>query len=266
MIYRHAKHPTVWILRGFPTRLAAALTLLALAGCAGSGAGAGGDVRLPESQRQDIDSSLAARGSLSIPGSTEFNYASFRSGQSGTGRGEAKRIGENGALCRAECEPDGGGWGEFQLGYSFDNKADRPLDATVKLRLKVSETNEIKQGAPGAPDDSTTATTNLRFFIKDTFGIEIKNQNLIASSLALGPKYHGKEQELVFDARFESGRGYYLIVAGRAEVASEEGKAVAVAVEVSDVSLELTWKPAASAQGPSPAAESIAEAPQQQRQ
>lgn len=238
----------------------AILLVGAAAGCGSGGAGAGGDVRLPEALRQDIDPAVAARGSLSIPASAEFNFASFRSGQSGQGRGDARRIGAGGAVCRAECEPDGGAWGEFQLGYSFDNKTDRPLEATVKLRLKVAETNELKQAAPGSAEKSTIASTNLRFFIKDTFGIELKNQNLLASSMALGPKYHGKEQELIFDARFEPGRGYYLIIAGRAEVNSEQGGSVAVSVEVTDVTMEITWKPAAAAQAVHPTSDTVTKA------
>lgn len=212
------------------------------AGCGGGEAG--GEVKLAEARRYDLDASMAESGSIRVPGSSELNYASFRSGQTGTGRGESRRVGAAGAVCKAECEPDGSGWGEFQIGYSFDNKTNRTLDATVKLRLKVSEANEIKRDAPNAAEDSTTANTTLRFFIKDTVGRELKSGNILNSSLALGPKSSGKEQELVFDARFEPERGYYLIVTGRAEVSSEEGEAVAASVEVTDMALDIAWKPA----------------------
>lgn len=236
--------------------IAVAAGSFSISGCGGGEAG--GEVKLPEAKRYDLDQSMAARGSVTVPGTSEMNYSSFRSGQTGAGRGESKRSGAAGAICLAECEPEGSGWGEFQIGYSFDNKSGRALDATVKLRLKVTETNEVKREAPVGAEDNTAATTSLRFFIKDTVGREIKSDNILASSLALGPRSSGKQQELIFDTRFEPERGYYLIVAGRSEVSSEQGRAVAASVEVTDMSLEIAWKPAPAE---SPAAQSAGQAP-----
>ncbi len=61
--------------------------------------------------------------------------------------------------------------------------------------------------------------------------------------------------DLSFDVRFESGKGYYLIIAGRCEAKAGSGREATVDVSVHDVSLDIDWKPAATAAtGSTPAA------------
>lgn len=236
----------------------AGLPILALLAVGCGGGGVGGDVSLSEALRQDIDDAAVSRSTLTVPGSAEMNYASFRSGQTGLARGESHKAGANGARCRAECEPDGAAWGEFQIGYSFDNRASKALDAIVKLRLKVTETRETAGRVDEGIEKSTSAKAALRFFIKDTYGIEHKSVDIITSSLALGPKFAGREQEFVFDARFEPERGYYLIIAGRSEVSSEKGAKASAAVEVADAALEIVWTPPAAASAAGGAGDALA--------
>jgi len=222
-----------------------ATVALAIAGCGGGGTTA--EVKLPEAERPDIDSAAASTGGLTVPGPADFNYTSFRSGQVGAGRGESKRSGPAGAMCRAECQKGGSAWGEFQFGYTFDNKTGNALDAIVKVRLKVSESNNT--GTPPGEDTAgaPTATSALAFFIKDSIGAELKNANLLATTIGSGPKSSGNQQELVFDARFEPDRGYYLIVSGRCDTSAGNAESLSASVEVSDVSIEISWKPAATA-------------------
>lgn len=205
------------------------------------------DVRKPAAERPDFDRSVVQRGALKIPASEGFNYTSFRSGQSGTGRGESKPEGKNGAVCRAEAGDESGAWGEFQLGYCFDNAGESPLDAVVKVNVKVSEKNQAK-GAPSGEDAlPVTAKCTLTFFIKDSNGTVIKTENLLASSLGKGPNASGIAHELVFDARFEPQRGYYLMLAGRSEAQSFAGQSASVALEVKDAVMEIEWRPAGTA-------------------
>lgn len=223
---------------------------LAIGGLAGCGGGTTTtEVKMPESDRPDIDEAAALRGTLSVPGGSDFNYSSFRSGQTGAGRGESKRSGSAGALCSAECQKNGSAWGEFQFGYTFDNKTGRALAAVVKLKLKVTEANTLKSDiAPDAPR-APTATNSLVFFIKDSIGVEQKSANLLASTVVNGPSSTGNQLELVFDAKFEADRGYYLIIAGRSDVQAEGAESLSASVEISDVSLDITWKPATAAEG-----------------
>lgn len=223
------------------------MTTLALmvTGCGGGGTTA--EVKLPEAERPDIDSAAASSGGLTVPGPADFNYTSFRSGQVGAGRGESKRSGPAGAMCRAECQKDGSAWGEFQFGYTFDNKTGKSLDAVVKVRLKVSESNDMNTPPADATTGAPTATSALSFFIKDSIGAELKNANLLATTIGSGPKSSGNQQELVFDARFEPDRGYYLIVSGRCDTSAGDAESLSASVEVSDVSIEISWKPAPSA-------------------
>lgn len=215
-----------------------------LAGCGGGGTTA--EVKLPESERPDIDAAAASSGALTIPGTAEFNYSAFSSHQTGVGRGESKRSGPAGAMCRAECQAGGSAWGEFQFGYTFDNKTGQPLDAVIKLRVKIAENNEAKSSVPVDAPGAPVATNLLTFFIRDSIGTDLKTTNLLASTVTKGPKTSVNQREEVFDVRFEPDRGYYLIVSGRSEVQAEEAESLAASVEASDIAIEITWKPAAA--------------------
>ncbi|HKQ47084.1 MAG TPA: hypothetical protein VJZ71_03315 [Phycisphaerae bacterium] len=228
--------------------LAVVLVPMLVPSCGGGETGM--DVRKPPAERPDFDRSVVQRGALKIPAAEGFNYTSFRSGQSGTGRGESKPEGKNGAVCRAEAGDESGAWGEFQLGYCFDNAGDAPLDAIVKLNLKVSEKNESKGAAASGEALPATAKSMLTFFIKDSYGEIIKTENLMATSLGKGPNASGIVHELVFDARFEPQRGYYLMLAGRSEAQSFEGQSASVALEVKDAAMEIEWRPAGTASVP----------------
>lgn len=206
------------------------------------------DVRKPAAERPDFDKTVAARGAVKIPASDPFNYTSFRSGQSGSGRGDSKADGKNGATCHAEAAEGSDAWGEFQLGFCFDNSGDAPLDAVVKLHVKVSEKSQIRGNADDNKDlPAPTAKSTLTFFIKDSNGSVIKTENLLANSQGKGPNSTGIVQELAFDSRFEPNRGYYLMMAGRSEAMAGQGQTASVALELKDASLEIVWRPAESA-------------------
>lgn len=220
------------------------LAFAGLVGCGGGGTTA--EVKLPEAERPDIDAAAASSGALSIPGTAEFNYAAFSSHQSGIGRGESKRSGPAGAMCRAECQTGGSAWGEFQFGYTFDNKTGKALDAVIKLRLKIAENNEAKSDIPADAPGAPLASNALSFFIKDSIGAELRNTNLLASTVTKGARSSVNQREEVFDVRFEPDRGYYLIVSGRSDVQADRAESLAASVEASDIAIEITWKPAAA--------------------
>lgn len=222
--------------------LVTACLLLVLGGCGGGETIL--EVSRPAGERPDVDSAAAA-GALKLPADQAFNYRSFRSGQDGAGRGESHPRGGNGAACRADADGEGSAWGEFQLGYCFDNTSDRPLDAVVKMRVNVSEANAIKGEAPEEETDAR-AESSLTFFIKDSYGTLVKEVNLLANTLVRGPNSSGQTQQLTFETRFEPKRGYYLIAAGRAAAQATPERKSTVAVEISEFALEIAWSPSSS--------------------
>ena len=188
---------------------------------------------------------MVARGTLWLPEKTPFNLKSFQSNQENEGRGESESVGSDGAVCRAEARDGGSAWGRFVLGYDFDNTTSGPLDAIVKLRLKHAESNTVVAAEDGVPDGTTT-TTSLAFSIRDTNGVIVHSEGLATSKLSDGPRALNETNELSFDARFEAGRGYYIAVYGQCEANAGPSKSATVSLEISQYSLEITWKPAAA--------------------
>ncbi len=236
------------------TRIALCIAVSAGAGfsigCAENEAGF--DIRTTAAERPDVDASVVARGTLSLPEKTPFNLKSFQSNQENEGRGESESVGSDGAVCRAEARDGGSAWGKFVLGYNFDNTTPGPLDAVVKLRLKHVESNTVAAAEDGEPDGTTTTTT-LAFRIQDTNGLIVHSEGLATNKLSSGPRALNETHELSLDARFEAGRGYYIAVYGHCEAKAGPSKSATVSLEISQYSLEITWKPAAATRaGPDP--------------
>jgi hypothetical protein len=253
---------------------APALGIILVAGCGGGSSDVDMTVRKPASQRPDVDQGGAASGSLSIPATREFNITSFKSGQTGAARGTSDPVAGSGADCRAEARDGGSAWGEFQLGYCFDNTSRQLLSAAVKVRLSVAESSASGQadgpaadravaqagGAAGVQSPATTQGTGdrpdggstipstnllLKFFIKDTNGLVLKEQSLVSASSEKGPHSANGVREVVFDARFEPDRGYYLVIAGRADAQAASGQSAQAALSVTQCAMEIVWEGAA---------------------
>jgi len=221
-----------------------------LPGCGGGNIGT--NVRKPASERPDVDRAVTAMGTLTIPADKPFNLTAFMSGQAsstsflsgqvGAARGEAEAVGNDGAMCRAEARNDGSAWGEFQLGYCFDNTTGVPLDATVKLRFTTSESTTGRQGDAETQNATISSESTLTFFIKDTNGLVIKKEELLSSSLEKGHDSIGSTHDLVFDVRFGPNRGYYLMLAGRTDVESDAPHSIATSLSVSQYLLQIEWR------------------------
>lgn len=228
--------------------LAMVATVLS-AGCGGGG-GIGTDVKKPASERPDIDRAAATSGALVIPANQAFNLTSFKSGQTETARGAAEMVGNDGATCRAEARKTGSAWGEFQLGYCFDNVTDARLDATVKVRFTVKEAISAEEAGDESASAMPTATNALVFFIKDaTNGPEIKKEELLSSDIEKGAGSTNTAHDLVFDGRFEPGHGYYLVIAGRTDVRAVPSQSVACSLDVTNCSMEIAWRGITSRDG-----------------
>lgn len=200
-------------------------------------------VKKPASERPDVDRAMAGKGSLVVPTAQAFNYSSFNSGQTGTARGEAALVGKDGARCAAQASDGGSAWGEFQIGYTFDNTTGGPLDAAVKLKLRLAQTQTTSGTAPDAHGIETTGKSALRFFIKDSVGLTIKAEDVATSTLMKGPTSHTDTHDIVFDARFEPDRGYYLVLAGRIDVTAAGGGNATLAMDVQQATMEIAWRP-----------------------
>jgi hypothetical protein len=225
-----------------------------MAGCGGSDT-VSTDIKRSATERPDIDRTVVSSGSLVLPAKTAFNITSVQSAQVGTGRGTADFAGNNGAKCAAEARDGGSAWGEFQLGYCFDNVADQPLQAAVKLRLKATggtslSSREHVTTQPAEPPPR--AVSSLIFFIKDTNGIVLKKEQLFTGDLDKGAGSNSATQDLVFDAHFEPQRGYYLVVSGRADAQAAQAQNVVCSLDVADCAMEIDWQPAAPAGASAP--------------
>lgn len=235
--------------------------LLVVAWCAGcEGGGQGMNVRLSPAERVDIDAAAVA-GTVRIPDETAFNLTSYKSGQEGLGaRGEAQRVDARGAVCTAQVNGTGSAWGEFQTGYCFDNTAGKPLQAVIKLSATVLESASKKVG-PVAGDDAGGQVA-LTFFVKDTVGLVLRQEPLATTDLSKGARTTTNRHEMVFDITCEPGRGYYIVVAGRASAnARGESSSASTRLEISGVSFQVEWHPAdgaASSEKPTPAAAATA--------
>ena len=157
--------------------------------------------------------------------------------------------------CKAEASDGGSAWGEFHLGYTFDNQSGAVLDGAVKLRIKANQKRTLEHAPDETVADSSVASISLKFFIKDTNGQTIRGEDLLVGSDQKGPATASLAQDLAFDARFEPDRGYYLVLSGRAETQTGKAHTASAALEISGLVMEITWKPAADAKaGPRAAA------------
>ncbi|MBI5762656.1 MAG: hypothetical protein HZA51_03940 [Planctomycetes bacterium] len=200
-------------------------------------------VKKPASERPDVDRAVAGKGSLVVPTAEAFNYSSFNSGQTGTARGEAALVGKDGARCAAQAGDGGSAWAEFQIGYTFDNTTGGPLDASVKLKLRLAQTQSTSGPSTDSHGIETTGKSALRFFIKDSVGLTIKAEDVATSTLMKGPTSHTDTHDIVFDARFEPDRGYYLVLAGRIDVQASGGGNATLAMDVQQAAMEIAWRP-----------------------
>ncbi len=222
----------------------------------GTGCGGGSaitDVRMSAQKRPDLDREHAAKGKLTIPADEPFNYPFFHSGQEGvSAHGEAKAVGKNGASCRAESTGEGTAWGEFQLGYCFDNESGEALDAVLKITLTTAASATPSAASPDNKDNKNvkpTATGTVVFFVKDSNGLVLRQEQLLTTDLNRGLSSTNNKHSLVYDARFEPDRGYYVVVAGRIDVTGVTGQTAGLALDVSDAAFEINWRGAKQGTG-----------------
>lgn len=211
------------------------------------------DFRRPASERPDLNEPVLSGGTISIPAKEAFNFRSFPSGQVGGGQGSSGQVGTDGAMCRAEAKSDGSAWGEFQLGFTFDNATSRRVAALVKLRLKVTESGQVTgatAATTGSKGDSAvgespaevspaSAMNQLRFVVKDSFGAVLRDENLLSDTATKGGSRSSRAHDVAFDVSLEPDRGYYLVLVGRSEANGTSGQSVSAAIEVSGMSIDV---------------------------
>jgi hypothetical protein len=188
-------------------------------------------VKKSPAERPDVDKAIATKGALSLPSAQPFNYVSYTSGQVGESRGESAADG-------------GSAWGEFQVGYCFDNMTGGPLNGSAHLRFKQNTKQSAKAPLEDAKGNKTTSKSQLRFLIKDSVGMTLKTEQLGDYSLDKGPQTGANSIDMVFDARFESERGYYLVLLGRTDTQAVKTSGVESSIDIEGLSLEITWRPA----------------------
>ena len=201
-------------------------------------------VKKSPAERPDIDKAITARGALSLPSAQAFNYVSYTSGQVGDSRGESAAVGKDGAHCSARAADGGSAWGEFQVGYCFDNMTGGPINGTVHLRFKQNTKQSAKAPLEDAKGNKTSNKSQTRFLIKDSTGITLKTEQLGDYSLDKGPQTGANSIDTSFDAHFESERGYYLVLIGRTDTQAVKTGSAEASIDIEGLSMEITWRPA----------------------
>jgi len=217
-------------------------------GC-GEGGGAATSIRLTAAERPDIAPGSGTSGTLRIPGETAFNYPKFSSGQEGNdARGNAVRISDTAAACSAEVTGEGNAWGAFQLGYGFDHQSTTESKCVVRVRLSAKETAAETLPAGTDAKAKPTGLVNLVFILKDANGVTITEETLVNNSLRKGPRAASVTHDVSFDATLLPEHGYYVVLSGRSEASVKAANvATKLALEVTDISIELKWSPTKTA-------------------
>ncbi|HWL93812.1 MAG TPA: hypothetical protein VNT79_09780 [Phycisphaerae bacterium] len=215
--------------------------LLIIGSCGGGGPDV--DIRIAEHDRPDLEPEMAASGQRAVPKDAAFNIAKFTSGQEGeTARGESRAIELNGATCQAEVTGTGSAWGAFQLGYTFDNMSGRPLNAVVRLKLDVKGGATYETKDRNDLENVPAGSGTVNFVLKDSLGVLVRQEALYSAGMGTGARSASRRHDIVFEARLESGRGYYMMLLGRADASSSAGQSVKVDVAATNVSMEIEWK------------------------
>jgi hypothetical protein len=128
------------------------------------------------------------------------------------------------------------------------------LDAAVKVRLRLSSTVASERVAVKPEGSPTTAAINLTFYLKDSNGILLKKEELLANDLEKGAGTNSTVHEVAFPARFEPGKGYYLVIGGRTDVQAAKGESVNCSLAVTECSMEIGWQAAPTKTATPPAA------------
>jgi hypothetical protein len=230
----------------------ASAVLLVGTGCGGGGPGT--DIQRKASDRPDVTGPNASSGRFLIPAEVPFNITSFKSGQSGAARGTSEQIGTNGAVCRADAREGGSAWGEVQLGYCLDNATGKGLQAVAKVRVRVKGSIAAEEQIP-KQNGRSVASNGLLFFVKDTYGLILRQEPLYSQDLEKGSGATTTSHDLAFDVRLEPDRGYYFAISGRSDAQAAPAQAVNCSLEVSEFGIELSWQPVSAAQSTKEAAQ-----------
>ena len=169
-----------------------------------------------------------------------FNVYSRRSAQTpgaiGRARGDSDAQPAGRAFCSAEAADGGAAWGEFQLGHAMVGADGVAVRMTVKLAI------EYAHFATAVPVDArdTLAEFVLKVYLKDGDGRVLHREVLAALSSDDGSAVRSGTAMVEFDAVLAAGRGYDLVVAGRASVTSEPEATAEARIEIKQLTAELT--------------------------
>lgn len=213
-----------------------------------SGCGGGGgpevSIRVAEKDRPDIAAGSTSTGKRSIPADAPLNVMKFTSGQEGeSARGFSGADERQGATCHAEVTGVGSAWGAFQIGYTFDNMTGKALLATFRLKLNVEGALSHSSPPDGDPYDTPTGSAMASLILKDTLGVVVRQETIYSAALNTGAKASSRGHDVVFEARLEPGRGYYLVVTGRSEATCREGQTARVELAATNLNFDIAWRP-----------------------
>ncbi len=219
--------------------LVAAMTVFA-AGC--GGAGFVTSVDLPPEQRDKLPPTLSPGTVIKLPADRPFNVHdkawNSTPGQDGRANPSADATPKGMATCKADGADGGSSWAEFQLGHCLDNHTGKPILAEVRMRIDYEHACQAAGG--GA---KTASLYTIQAFVKTTAGRVVQTLPLASHTSDDGKvNWSGAERTLI-EVPMDPGMGYYIVLAGRAEAASQAKTSASAHIKVKSFVLEIVCKP-----------------------
>jgi hypothetical protein len=218
--------------------LAAVLPVAVTVGCAGSRFGS--DLPAPTHPQ----ALRAPEGThLCLPQDRAFSIAvpqvTRKAGLDGRADADATCSGEGSARATAEVIGSGEATALFQLGHAFANELERQVDLEIAVRYRcVFEAFSSPESGAGG------AQIGLRLYARESRGPLLRELVLVQYGSEAGPARRHAADEVHFTLTLAPGAAVDVFLAGQVRIDVREGRTVRGSLELSDVELEATARPA----------------------
>lgn len=231
------------IVRALPAQLvvvAIVTIVISSAGCGGSDFGT--TVDLPSDRHHKLLPTLKPGTVIKLPSARPFNVHdklwNATPGHEGKANPSADATAKGTAYCLADGADGGTSFAQFQVGHCIDNDSGKPIQA--ELRMRIDYEHACQAEGKGA---KTVSNYAVKVLVKDTAGKVQRNLPLAAHTSDDGRvRWTGTEQTIT-EVTMQPGLGYYIILAARADAASQKGTSSSASIKVKAFELEIRCKP-----------------------
>jgi len=218
--------------------LAAILPVTVTGGCAGSRFGS--DLPAP-TRPQALRATEGAH--LCLPQDRAFSIAvpqvTRKAGFDGQADADATCSGQGSARATAEVIGSGEATALFQLGHAFANELERQVDLEIAVRYRcVFEASSSPESGAGG------AQIGLRLYARESRGPLLRELVLVQYGSEAGPAQRQAADEVRFTLTLAPGAAVDVFLAGQVRIEIREGRSARGSLELSQVELEATTRPA----------------------